>query len=160
DADVARASADIEATIQDREVEQLCGLALAYAADGDMDLAQKIATKIARLAPQNPRYLQLKSYVDEESERRTADALAAAARDHLGRATRAEAGAAAEEALHVHPSHAAAREIVARVPTVLASQERAASAREPKPGPAAAPAPPPSAPAPAAAAPQAAPPAE
>ncbi|HWX24434.1 MAG TPA: protein kinase, partial [Vicinamibacteria bacterium] len=33
---------EIEAAIEDREVEQLCGLALAYATDGDIDLAQKI----------------------------------------------------------------------------------------------------------------------
>jgi serine/threonine-protein kinase len=145
DADLVQASAEIEATIHDREVEQLCGLALAYAADGDTELAQKITQKIERLAPKNPRYLQLRSYLEEEGARRAAEALTSSARDHLALGNLAEARAAAEEALKLYPSQAAAREIFERVSTVMASQERAASARDAKaakaPAPSPAPAP-------------------
>ena len=43
DKDAAAAAKQIEGAIQDRQVEQLCETALAYAADGDMELAGKIA---------------------------------------------------------------------------------------------------------------------
>src|SRR5262249_16367761 len=120
---IRKAAAEIESTIQDKEVEQLCGLALAYAADGDFDLAQKIAGKIERLPPRDARYPQLKAYLDEEGAKRAAEALTATARDHLGLGNLAEAKAAAEEALKVLPTHPAAREIRDRVSSVLASQE-------------------------------------
>src|SRR5262249_50703715 len=77
---VKGAAAEIEATIQNKEVEQLCGLALAYAADGDAELAQKIAAKIERLAPKTPRYLKLRSSLDEEAAKRIAEAMTATAR--------------------------------------------------------------------------------
>jgi tetratricopeptide (TPR) repeat protein/predicted Ser/Thr protein kinase len=128
DAALARTAKEIEAVIQDREVEQLCGLALAYAADGETDLALKIAGKIERIAPQSPRYLELKRYLDEESARRAAEAMTAAAREHLVHGNLTEARAAAEEALAANPSHAAAKEIRDRVSAVLATQERAARA--------------------------------
>ncbi len=148
DAAVARTAAQIETSIKDKEVEQLCGLALNYAADGDTDLALKIAAKIERLAPKNQRYLDLKRYLDEESNRRTVEALTATARDHLGLGNLAEAKAAAEEALAVNAAHAPAREIRDRVAAVLESREKARAAAtapsapiEPPPAPPAQPRP-------------------
>ncbi len=88
DGEVSRLAAEIQASIQDKEVEQLCGLALSYAADADTELAQKIAGKIERLAPKSARYLQLRSYLDEEVKRRKAQALIATAADHLPREPR------------------------------------------------------------------------
>ncbi|HMK93271.1 MAG TPA: serine/threonine-protein kinase, partial [Thermoleophilia bacterium] len=115
---------EIEAAIREREIEQLCGLALSYAADGDFDLAQKIAARIGGLDASNPRYLHLKSYLDDESARRTAEALTGSARDHLALGHLLEARAAAEEALAAFPEHAAAREIRDRVDAVFAARER------------------------------------
>ena len=45
---------EIEATIQEREVEQLSGMALGYATDGDLELAHKIAGKIAGTPSRRP----------------------------------------------------------------------------------------------------------
>jgi len=64
-----RSASEIEAVIQNREVEQLVGVALSYAADGEMELASRIAEKVERVAPWSPRYLQLQVYLDEETAR-------------------------------------------------------------------------------------------
>src|SRR5262249_39587567 len=97
DADAKAALVDIQASIRDKEVEQLCGMALAYVADGETDLAFKIAEKIERMAPKAQRYLDLKKYLQEERTRGAAEALTATARDHLGLGNLEEARAAAEE---------------------------------------------------------------
>ncbi len=138
-----RDAADLEGVIRDREVEQLCGVALAYVADGDTELALKIAHRIEKLAPTNQRYLQLRKYLDEEVGRKEADALTATARDHLALGNLAEALAAAEAALERAPDHALARDIRDRSAAVLEAQERrAARSTGVPPGP-----PPPQAPA-------------
>ena len=61
-----RSMTEIESVLVDREVDALVGMALAYAADGQMKLATEIAEKVERLAPWSPRYLQLQVYLDEE----------------------------------------------------------------------------------------------
>jgi len=122
-----RDAADLEGVIRDREVEQLCGVALAYVADGDTELALKIAQRIEKLAPSNQRYLQLRKYLDEEVGRKEADALTATARDHLALGNLAEALAAAEEALELSPDHALARDIRDRSSAVIEAQERRAA---------------------------------
>jgi serine/threonine-protein kinase len=63
---------ELEAAIQGGEVERLCGLSLAYAADGELGLARKIADRIRNLAPNDPRGARLDSYLDEEDRRRAA----------------------------------------------------------------------------------------
>ena len=74
---------EIESVLLEREVDALVGMALAYAADGELELATGIAEKVERLAPWSPRYLQLQVYLDEEGARRQADGLVAGAREHL-----------------------------------------------------------------------------
>ncbi len=133
DAEIAKLESQIEAAIRDREVEHLCGLALAYAADGDTDLAQKIAGKIELLSPRNKRYLHLRKYLDEELARRRAEELTSSARDHLAEGNLAEANAAAEEALALYPGHAVAREIRDRTASILEAQEAKAPKAEPSP---------------------------
>ena len=73
---------EIESVLVDREVDALVGMALAYAADGQLELATEIAEKVERLAPWSPRYLQLQVYLDEEGARKRADDLVARAREH------------------------------------------------------------------------------
>jgi tetratricopeptide (TPR) repeat protein len=133
DAEAAREAGEIEAAIHDREVEQLCGTALSYAAEGETDLARRIAARIETLAPRSPRYLKLRSYLEEEHARRTADALTATAQEHLALGNLVEARAAAEEALGALPSHALAREIRERATAILAVQERHVEPVEPAP---------------------------
>jgi hypothetical protein len=105
----------LEAAIQDGEVEQLCGLALGYAADGELALARKIAEKIRTLAPADARGGRLDAYLEEESGRRAAVALVASARDQLGLGHLDEARALAEDALLADPRSVPAREIVDRL---------------------------------------------
>ncbi len=138
DKDVAKAGTEIETAMRDREIEQMCSLALAYAADGDVELAKKIAAKIERLSPRSPRYLQLKKYLDEEGARRAADGFVSSAQEHLAQGNVEEAFKAAEEALKVQPSHALAREIRERAGAFIASKAPARPAPAPP-----APAPPP-----------------
>jgi tetratricopeptide (TPR) repeat protein/predicted Ser/Thr protein kinase len=133
DPEIAKTGPKIEAAIRDREVENLCGLALAYAADGDTELAQKIAGRIEQLAPRNKRYLQLRKYLDEDLARRKAEALTSSAREQLVEGNLAEARALAEEALSHYPEHAVAREIRDRTASVLAAQERRAPKATPAP---------------------------
>jgi tetratricopeptide (TPR) repeat protein/predicted Ser/Thr protein kinase len=134
-------AADIETAIHEKEVEQLSGMALSYATDGDMELAQKIAGRIERISPQSPKYQELKSYLKEESARRTAEAFVATAREHLAMGNLEEARASAEEALAVYPSHNVAKEIRDRVKGILATREKAARPPTPAPAPPAAPVP-------------------
>lgn len=113
DDELARRSAsEIEAVIQDREVEKLVGVALSYAADGEMELAARIAEQVESVAPWSPRYLQLQVYLDEETARARADDLAGSARENLSRGDTAEARAAAEQALAALPGHAAAQRVL------------------------------------------------
>jgi len=145
DKDAAAAAKQIEGAIQDRQVEQLAETALAYAADGDMELAGKILGKVEKLAPESPGHRKLKTYLAEETSRRAAKALTATAQDHLAFGNLEAARASAEEALQADPANAIAREIRDRAADILARRK----------GPTPAPAPP--APAPPAAAPAQAP---
>jgi tetratricopeptide (TPR) repeat protein/predicted Ser/Thr protein kinase len=140
DKKLAAVAVDIENAIQEKEVEQLSGMALSYATDGDMDLALKIAGKIERIAPNSPKYKELKSYLTEESARRTAETLVAAAREHLAQGNLDEALVAAEEALAAYPTHNVAKEIRDRVRGIVATREKASRAAAPPPAPAPAPA--------------------
>ena len=128
DEGIASVGAEIEAAIHEREVEQLCVLSLAYAADGEIELARKIAAKVERLSPRSPKYVELNSYLEKEEARRTVDALTSEAREHLAFGRLAEARSAAERALELDPSHALAREIRDRTAEVLATQARKAEA--------------------------------
>jgi len=70
DKDVAALSGKIEAAIQERQVEQLCETATAYAAAGDIELAGTIMGKVEKMAPHSPRYQKLKAYLSDEASRR------------------------------------------------------------------------------------------
>jgi serine/threonine protein kinase len=120
------AAAELEAAVQDREVEQLCGLALTHAADGHLAEASRIADQLAELAPRDPRLDRLRVYLDEERGRRAAVALLASARDQLALGQLDVARALAEDALLADPSSVMAREIVDRLSPFL---------EKPKPGP-------------------------
>jgi tetratricopeptide (TPR) repeat protein len=99
-------------------------MALGYAADGDLDLALKIASKVARLAPASARYRDLAAYLDEEAARRSVAALVTTAQEHIVLGNLEEARAAAEEVLAAQPDHAVAREIRDRAATVIAQRDR------------------------------------
>jgi tetratricopeptide (TPR) repeat protein len=111
---------EVEAEGREREAEQLCAIALAYAADGEVELAAEITEKIERLSPWSPRYLQLQVYLDEEAARRDSEAHAAAARTSFLAGDLATAVAQAEQALAIFPTHRAAVEVreqaLARLP--------------------------------------------
>jgi len=117
--------AEIEQAIREKEVEQLSGMALSYAADGDLDLARKIASKVASLAPGSAKHRELEAYLEEETARREAGALLAAAQEHIAQGNLEEALAAAEKALTAQPDHALAREIRERASRVLRARDRA-----------------------------------
>ena len=117
DPDDARArlvADEIEAEGREREAEQLCAIALAYAADGEMEKATEIAEKIERLSPWSPRYLQLQVYLDEEGARRDSEGLAGAAAQRLEAGDYQGALTAAEEALALFPAHRQAQEVSER----------------------------------------------
>jgi tetratricopeptide (TPR) repeat protein len=145
DARGRRLCAEVEGTIRDKEVEQLAGMALSYAADGDLDLAVKIADRVGRISPDSARYRGLVAYLDDEAARRAVAALVATAQEHIVLGNLDEARAAAEEVLAAQPDHALAREIRDRAQTVIERRDRALPEVQ-------APAPPPAAPAAAAAA--------
>jgi serine/threonine-protein kinase len=109
-----RTVGEIEAVVRDREVDELVGAALAHAADGEIEVATRLAEKVERLAPWSPRYLQLQVYLDEESARQTADRLVADGREHLAAGRREEARAAASEALAAMPEHPRAVKLLAQ----------------------------------------------
>jgi len=115
---------EVEEAILIQEVEQLSGMALGYAADGDLDLAMKIASKVARLAPESARYRDLAAYLEEEATRRSLAALVTTAQEHIVLGNLEEARAAAEEVLAAQPDHAVAREIRDRAATVIAQRDR------------------------------------
>jgi tetratricopeptide (TPR) repeat protein len=119
-----RLAAEVEAAIRELEVEQIAAMALSYAADGELELARKIAAKLERLAPGSARHRQLKSYLEEEGARHTAEVLTATAQEHLVLGNLDEAVAAAEEALSLNPAHPVAREIRQRAGDVVATRER------------------------------------
>jgi tRNA A-37 threonylcarbamoyl transferase component Bud32/tetratricopeptide (TPR) repeat protein len=119
-----RQCAEIEEAIRVQEVEQLSGMALGYAADGDLDLAMKIASRVARLAPESARYRDLAAYLDEEVARRSVAALVGTAQEHIVHGNLEEARAAAEEVLAAQPDHPVAREIRDRAATVIAQRDR------------------------------------
>ena len=108
-----RTVAEIESAQREREVDELVGLALSHAADGEIELAAQIAEKIERLAPWSPRYLQLQVYLDEEKARQAADRLVAGGREHLRQGRREEARRAASDALAAMPGHPSARKLLA-----------------------------------------------
>ena len=83
---------EVEEAILVQEVEQLSGMALGYAADGDLDLAMKIASKVQRLAPESARYRDLAAYLDEEATRRSLAALVTTAQEHIVLGNLEEAG--------------------------------------------------------------------
>jgi len=120
DARARQVADEIEAEGREREAEQLCGIALAYAADGEMEKAAEIAEKIERLSPWSPRYLQLQVYLDEEGARLDSERLAGAARERLLAGDCAGAQAAAEEALALFPMHRLAQEVRERARLGLA----------------------------------------
>ncbi len=107
-----RAMSEIESVLLEREVDALAGMALAYAADGQLELATGIAEKVERLAPWSPRYLQLQVYLDEEGARHRADTLVAGAREHLEADQLPEARAKAREAIAVMPGHGQAARMI------------------------------------------------
>lgn len=109
-----RTVSEIESQMREREVDELVGMALSHAADGEIEVATRIAEKIERLAPWSPRYLQLQVYLDEENARQAADRLVAAGRAHLADGRREEARAAASEALAVMPEHPPAVKLLAQ----------------------------------------------
>jgi tetratricopeptide (TPR) repeat protein len=113
---------EVEEAIQAQEVEQLSGMALGYAADGDLDLALKIAAKVARLAPESARYRDLAAYLDEEVARRAVAALVTTAQEHIVLGNLEEARAVAEQVLAAQPGHAIAREIRDRASKVIAQK--------------------------------------
>jgi tetratricopeptide (TPR) repeat protein len=115
---------EVEEDILAQEVAQLSAMALGYAADGDLDLAMKIASKVGRLAPESARYRDLAAYLDEEAARRSVAALVTTAQEHIVLGHLEEARAAAEEVLAAQPDHAIAREIRDRAATVIAQRDR------------------------------------
>jgi tetratricopeptide (TPR) repeat protein len=142
DETVRIAADEIDREIKGKEVEQLLTTAVAYAKEGDFELSTKIATKIGKIDPENPKLKDLQQYLREETtrreaenSRREADALVATAQEHLALGNLEEAIAAAEEALHFHSANAVAREIRDGASKLLAARQ---------------PVPPPPAPAPAA----------
>jgi serine/threonine-protein kinase len=126
-----RLTAEVEDAIRDKETEQLSGLALGYAVDGDLELAAKIASRLERLAPGGARHRELVAYLEEERARRAATALIGAAREHIALGNLEEARATAEEVLRTQPGHALAREIRDRVAGVLAQRERSTAGAAP-----------------------------
>jgi tetratricopeptide (TPR) repeat protein/tRNA A-37 threonylcarbamoyl transferase component Bud32 len=142
--------AGIQSAIHSKEVEQLSSQALAYAADGDVELALKIAGRIERIAPQSPAYLELRRYLEDQGRRQQASKLTAAAQEHLAEGELEEARAAAVKALEVDPEHAVAREIRDRASEVLGRRSsppaRPAPRAEPPAAVEAAPAQPPASP--------------
>jgi len=140
-----RTVSEIESQMREREVDELVGMALAHAADGEIEVAARIAEKVERLAPWSPRYLQLQVYLDEETARQAAGRLVAAGRAHLADGRREEARAAASEALSLMPGHPPAVKLLAQA---LAAVEGTPATGTATPAAGTAPGPAPSSPAP------------
>ena len=122
DVGVSRVVGEIEASIHERQVEELAEQARSYAASGDVELAQKIASRIQKLAPQSPRYLELKERLDFQAGRQRVMDLTRQAQEHIAQGSLVEALAAAEGALALDGSYALAREIRDRTTEILARQ--------------------------------------
>ena len=146
-----RSLSEVESVMLGREADELVGQALTHAADGEIELATRLAEKVERLAPWSPRYLELQVYLDEEGARRAADHLVTTARESRADGRAKEARAALEGALAAMPGHAAASRLLAELeregPLAEGSAEsptpnRSAPAR-PGPPPAPRPGPPP-----------------
>ena len=126
DTEAPRLQAEVEAAIREKEVEQLSGMALGYAADGDLEFAMRIAGKVGRLAPESPRYRELVASLEAmspgtpgtespaQAARRKADAaaLATAALDHFVHNDHARARASVEKALALEPANRKAQELL------------------------------------------------
>jgi tetratricopeptide (TPR) repeat protein len=136
-----RTLAEIESAQREREVDELVGLALSHAADGEIEVATQIAEKIERLAPWSPRYLQLQVYLDEEKARQAADRHVAEGREQLREGRHAAARAAARDALAAMPGHPGARRLLAEADRRAPSRRRprAVLSFDPEPEPAGAP---------------------
>ncbi len=132
DVGVARVAAEIESAIHDRQVDELAEQARSYAASGDVELAQKIAGRIGKLAPDSPRYRELKELLDFQSGRQRVMELTKQAQEHIAQGSLVEALASAEAALALDGTYALAREIRERTAEILARQE---AAKHPPPAP-------------------------
>jgi tetratricopeptide (TPR) repeat protein/predicted Ser/Thr protein kinase len=120
DAEAAAVLAEVDAEVRDKEIEQLCGLALSYAADGEVELAGKIAMRIRTIDARSSRLGNLEAFLEEEAARRAADALTAEAQELLALGRLAEACSVADKALAAFPRHSLATELRDRATTVLA----------------------------------------
>jgi tetratricopeptide (TPR) repeat protein len=150
DVAVSQVCAEIQAEIQEREVEQLVATAVAYADDGDAELAGKILAKIERLAPESPQLADLRKRLGVDRSRSAAEHHTSAARELLVEGKLEEARAAAEAALELDPGHAQARQIRDQTARILESRQEERSGPSPThevPPPSASP-PPPSRPSP------------
>jgi tetratricopeptide (TPR) repeat protein len=128
-----RAVSEIESVLVEREVDALVGMALGYAADGQLELATGIAEKVERLAPWSPRYLQLQVYLDEEGARLRADALVASARERLAKGEVEAARAQAHEATLAMPGHPHAARLLRQLGSIEPAPAASAGAA-PAPG--------------------------
>jgi tetratricopeptide (TPR) repeat protein/predicted Ser/Thr protein kinase len=127
DVSARQVAEEIEAEGREAEAEQLCAIALAYAADGEVEKAAEIAEKIERLSPWSPRYLQLQVYLDEETARRDSEGLAQAAQDSLRRGDLQAALTHAEGALALFPMHRGAQDVRDRARAGLEAAAAAAA---------------------------------
>ena len=128
DLGVSNVAAEIEATVNEKQVEELAGQARAYAQSGDLELVEKIAARIRRLAPSSPRAAELQALVDARGGRQQAEELTRQAQEHIAEGNLGEALAAAEAALKLDPDFALAREIRNRTAEVVSRQDKAKSA--------------------------------
>jgi tetratricopeptide (TPR) repeat protein/predicted Ser/Thr protein kinase len=128
DVGVSSVAAEIEATVNEKQVEELAGQARAYAQSGDLELVEKIAARIRKLAPSSPRAAELQALVDARGGRQQAEELTRQAQEHIAEGNLGEALAAAEAALRLEPDFALAREIRNRTAEVVARQDKAKSA--------------------------------
>jgi tetratricopeptide (TPR) repeat protein/predicted Ser/Thr protein kinase len=128
DLGVSGVAAEIEATVNEKQVEELAEQARAYAQSGDLELVEKIAARIRKLAPSSPRAAELQALLDARGGRRQAEELTRQAQEHIAEGNLAQALAAAEEALKLDPDFALAREIRNRTSEVVSRQDKAKSA--------------------------------
>jgi tetratricopeptide (TPR) repeat protein/predicted Ser/Thr protein kinase len=128
DLGVANVAAEIEATVNEKQVEELAQQARTYAQSGDLELVEKIAGRIRKLAPSSPRVTELQALLDAAgSGRKQAEELTRQAQEHIAEGNLADALAAAEAALKLDPDAALAREIRNRTSEVVARQDKAKS---------------------------------
>jgi tetratricopeptide (TPR) repeat protein len=129
DMGVAGVAAEIEATVNEKQVGELAEQARAYVQSGDLELVGKIAARIRKLAPSSPHAAELQALVDaQQGGRRQAEELTRQAQEHIAEGNLAQALAAAEEALKLDPDASLAREIRNRTAEVVARQDKAKSA--------------------------------